>query len=115
MHVLNHHGHHVPNHKNGDQETVRQCQMIVDYIEKLEGSVALCGDFNLQPESESLELINVKLFNHAKEHGVLTTRTPLTYKTEVCDYIFTSLDIKVKDFQILDDIASDHKALVVEF
>lgn len=115
LHILNHHGHHVPHHKDGDEETMRQCQMIVDYIEKLEGQIVLCGDFNLKPESESLELINDKLVNHAKDRGVLTTRTPLTQKTEVCDYIFTSKEIEVQDFQVLEDIASDHKALIIEF
>lgn len=115
LHILNHHGHHVPHHKDGDRETMRQCQMIVDYINKLEGKIVLCGDFNLKPESESLELINAKLVNHAKERGVVTTRTALTHKTEVCDYIFTSPDIEVKNFQVLDDIASDHKALLIEF
>lgn len=87
--------------------------MIVEYIKKLDGPVVLCGDFNLKPKSESLELINKILINHAKERGVITTRTPLTHKTEVCDYIFTSPDIDVKEFQVLDDIVSDHKALVV--
>lgn len=115
LHILNHHGHHVPSHKNGDDETMRQCKVIVEYIEKLKGPIVLCGDFNLIPESESLEQINKILVNHAKEQGILTTRTPLTHKTEVCDYIFTSPDIKVKDFQVLDDIASDHKALTIEF
>jgi endonuclease/exonuclease/phosphatase family metal-dependent hydrolase len=115
LHVLNHHGHHIPEHKNGDDETVRQCKMIVDYMKKLEGPIVLCGDFNLSPESESLEQINAVLINHAKERRILTTRTPLTHKTEVCDYIFTSPDIEVKDFQVLDDIASDHKALTIDF
>ena len=115
IHVLNHHGHHLPDHKNGDEETLRQCQMIVEYIEKLEGPKILCGDFNLSPESPSLQLINAILINHAKEKGVLTTRTPLTHKTEVCDYIFTSSDIEVTNFQVLNDIASDHKALTIEF
>lgn len=115
VHILNHHGHHVPDHKNGNEETMRQCKMIVDYVEKLDGPVVLCGDFNLTPESESLELINKVLVNHAKERGVLTTRTPLTHKTEVCDYIFTSPDLEIKNFQVLDDIASDHKALTIEF
>ena len=115
LHILNHHGHHVPTHKDGDEETMRQCQMIVEYISGLEGPVVLCGDFNLAPGSESLEQINKVLVNHAKERGVLTTRTPLTHKTEVCDYIFTSPDIEVSDFQVLDDIASDHKALTIEF
>lgn len=114
LHILNHHGHHVPNHKNGDEETLRQCKVIVEYMQKLKGQIVLCGDFNLTPESESLEQINKILINHAKERGIITTRTPLTHKTEVCDYIFTSPDIEVTNFQVLDDIASDHKALTIE-
>lgn len=115
LHVLNHHGHHIPDHKNGDDETMRQCGMIVDYIKKLDGPVVLCGDFNLAPESESLRQVNDVLVNLAKERGILTTRTPLTHKTEVCDYIFTSPEIEIAEFQVLDDIASDHKALTVSF
>ena len=115
LNIVNHHWHHVRTHKNGNEETMRQCKMIVDYIQKLQGPVVLCGDFNLAPDSESIEQINQILVNQVKERGVLTTRTPLTHKTEVCDYIFTSSNIGVKDFQVLDDIASDHKALVIEF
>lgn len=113
INVLNHHGHHVPDHKNGDEETMRQCKLIADYIEKLDGPAVLCGDFNLSPGSESLQILNRLLINHVKECGVLTTRTPLTHKTEVCDYIFTSPGLVVSDFQVLDDLASDHKALTV--
>ncbi len=115
LNVLSHHGYHNPEHKNGDEETMRQCGMIVDYIKKLEGPVVLCGDFNLVPDSPSLEQINKILVNHVKKRGILTTRTLLTHKTEACDYIFTSPDIEVKNFQVLDDIVSDHKALTVEF
>lgn len=115
LNVLNHHGYHVHSHKNGDEETLRQCGLIADYVRQLNSPVVLCGDFNLVPDSSSLELINEVLVNHVKEQGILTTRTPLTHKTEACDYIFTSPDIEVKNFQVLDDIASDHKALTVEF
>ena len=113
--VLNHHGYHISGHKNGDDETLRQCGMIADYVKKLEGPVVLCGDFNLVPDSPSTELINNVLVNHVKENQILTTRTPLTHKTEACDFIFTSPDIEVKNFQVLDDIVSDHKALTIEF
>lgn len=115
INVLNHHGHHLSGHKNGDEETLRQCTLIADYIQKLQGPTVLCGDFNLSPESESIGQINSILVNHPKERGVITTRTPLTHKTEVCDYIFTSPDTEVSNFQVLDDIVSDHKALIVEF
>lgn len=115
LNILNHHGHQLPDHKNGNEETLKQCGMIADYIKDLSGSVVLCGDFNLEPNSESIEMINKLLVNHVKEQDITSTRTPLTHKTEACDYIFTSPDIEVKNFQVLDDIVSDHKALTVEF
>lgn len=114
VHILNHHGHHIKQHKNGDKETLRQCKQIADYIQTLEGSVILAGDFNLSPKSESLELLNSMLTNHCLTPSITTTRTVLTHKTEVCDYIFTSLDLVVDRFEVLKDVASDHAALVIE-
>jgi endonuclease/exonuclease/phosphatase family metal-dependent hydrolase len=35
LNILNHHGHHVPAHKNGDDETLRQCQMIMTTLRNL--------------------------------------------------------------------------------
>ena len=114
LHILNHHGHHLHQHKDGDAETMRQCKMIADYVKELEGDVVLTGDFNLSPHSESLEQLNAILTNHCIENDVQTTRTQLTHKTEVCDYIFTSKDAKIKNFRVLPDIASDHSALMIE-
>src|SRR5690606_9871290 len=98
MHVLTHHGYHVPDHKNGDEESLRQMKEIARYIDKLDGPVILTGDFNLAPHSESLEVINAKLENLSIKHGLKTTRTSLTRKKEVCDYIFVNEFVKVKDF-----------------
>jgi len=114
LNILNHHGHHVKTHKDGDAETMRQCTMIADYVKGLEGDVVLTGDFNLSPHSESLEQINAILSNHCIENDVKTTRTQLTHKTEVCDYIFTSKGLTTKNFRVLPDIASDHCALMIE-
>lgn len=114
LNILNHHGHHVPGHKDGDEETLRQCGVIMDYIGKLSEPVVLCGDFNLHPTSGSLELINATLVNHAKITNVETTRNRFSPKNEVCDYIFTSKGLETKDFKVLDDVVSDHQALTVE-
>lgn len=114
LHILNHHGHHLHQHKIGDEETMRQCGIIADYIKTLEGDVVLTGDFNLAPESESLGKLNVILTNQCMENKITTTRTVLTHKTEVCDYIFTSKSLETKNFKVLPDIASDHAALVIE-
>ena len=115
LHILNHHGHHIPSHKDGDRETERQCSIIAEKISKLDGPIILAGDFNLAPHSKSLEKINQILTNLSIEAGLETTRTQLTHKKEVCDYIFVNDDVQVQSFRALDDIASDHKALILEF
>ena len=115
LNILNHHGYHIPDHKNGNSETLRQMKQLAAYAESLDGPIILCGDFNLAPHSESLELINKRLNNLSIKHKLQTTRTPLTHKKEVCDYIFVNDQVKVKDFKASDEIVSDHKALILEF
>jgi endonuclease/exonuclease/phosphatase family metal-dependent hydrolase len=115
VNVITHHGHHIPSHKNGDAETMRQMKQVGDYIDTLDGPVVLSGDFNLAPHSESLEQINKRLINLPVKYKLRTTRTPLTHKTEVCDYIFVNDKIKVNNFYASDEVVSDHKALIFEF
>lgn len=114
INVMNHHGHHVPEHKNGDKETMKQCAMIADAIKSTGDNIVLTGDFNLAPNSESLKQINNLLINHSIDNNLTTTRNELTPKNEVCDYIFTSKDLAVKEFRLLDDVVSDHCALLLE-
>ena len=113
--VITHHGYHVPEHKEGNDETLRQMQLLGEYIDQIDGNIILAGDFNLAPHSQSLELINKRLGNQSIKAKLKTTRNQLTHKTEVCDYIFTSDGIKVSHFNTADDLISDHKALMIEF
>jgi endonuclease/exonuclease/phosphatase family metal-dependent hydrolase len=115
VNILTHHGHHIPEHKNGDEETLKQMTMLGEYIDTLKGPVILTGDFNLAPHSESLDQINKRLTNLPVEHKLKTTRTSLTYKTEVCDYIFVNEEIRVNGFSSSADIVSDHRALILDF
>lgn len=115
LNVLNHHGYHIEHHKNGDEQTLRQCQFIADYIRTLDGPVILCGDFNLGTTSESIKEIDKVLTNLSSKNSLTTTRTPLSKKTEVCDYIFVNDQIQVKNFATSSAVVSDHQALVLEF
>lgn len=115
LNVFNHHGHHNHKHKDGDAETMRQCSIIAEAVETIEGSTILAGDFNLTPHSKSLEQINYVLKNLSVQAGLKTTRTVLTSKTEVCDYIFVSQDVQVASFEASDELISDHKALLLNF
>ena len=113
--IITHHGFWVPEHKNGNDETLRQMQILAEYIDGCSGAVIVAGDFNLAPHSESLKLINSRLHNLSISHNLKTTRTHLTHKTEVCDYIFVNDAVKVNDFHASDEIVSDHKALILDF
>ncbi len=115
LHLINHHGHHIDAHKNGDEETARQVQMIADYVARLEGAVIVCGDFNLSPDSASIQILNTSLRNLSVEYGLTTTRSKLTSKKEVCDYIFVNNRITVDDFSMCEEIISDHNCLIVDF
>tara|TARA_B100002019_G_C20870485_1_gene403747 strand:+ start:51 stop:581 length:531 start_codon:yes stop_codon:yes gene_type:complete len=115
VHIINHHGYHVPGHKNGNDFTIKACQQIADYARKLDGPVIITGDFNLLPDSESIEILNKDFRNLTKEYGLKTTRTDLTHKNEPCDFIFVNEKIKVNDFYASEVVASDHQGLVLDF
>ena len=115
VHIINHHGYHVPEHKLGNEFTEKACQQIVDYAAGLEGAVIITGDFNLSPTSESLEILNSKFRNLTKEWNLTTTRTDLTHKSEACDYIFVNDKVTVRDFYASSVVASDHQGLVLDF
>ncbi len=115
LHILNHHGHHVPDTKAGNDETARQMQIIADTIDSIEEPIILCGDFNLSPDSKSLAILNDKLTNLSITHNLKRTYNQFSSVNEVCDHIFINDGIKVERFQMSEELISDHKALVLEF
>lgn len=115
VHIINHHGYHVPSHKNGNDFTEKACQQIADYAKELDGAVIIVGDFNLLPDSGSIAILNKDFKNLTKEYGLETTRTDLTHKSEPCDYIFVNDKILVNEFYASDIVASDHQGLVLDF
>ena len=115
FHLINHHGYHVPAHKKGNDFTLKACQQIADYAARLEGPIIITGDFNLEPHSESIEVLNKMFRNLSIEYHLKTTRNQFTSKVEVCDYIFVNDHVQVKDFYVSEIIASDHQGLVLDF
>lgn len=115
VNILNHHGYHVPEHKNGDEHTMKACKQIAEYIDNLDGPVILTGDFNLVPTSKSLEVLTGSLRNLSTEYHLTTTRNNLTRKNEVCDYIFVNDQIKVNNFYASEAVVSDHMGLILDF
>lgn len=115
VNILTLHGYHIKEHKNGDEETLHACRELIELASSFDGPVIITGDFNLAPESESIQQINRYFRNLSIENNLSTTRNYLTQKTEVCDYIFVNNKIKVNNFYMSDITASDHNALVLDF
>lgn len=115
LHILNYHGYHIDEHKLGNDITLSHSKKILDYINKLHGGIVLCGDFNLSPDSDSIKIFNESLRNLSVEHNLITTRSALTTKNEVCDYIFVNKKIDVHKFWMDESIISDHNALLLDF
>lgn len=77
--------------------------------------MVLCGDLNLSPDSESVKYLDTLLSNLSVRHSLRTTRSRLTDKDEVCDYIFVNEQVYVNDFFMDETIISDHNALILDF
>lgn len=114
--IINVHGHWVPDDKSDNEARINQSQTILNLISGQKIPIILCGDFNLRPDTKSVEIIERKLVNLIKKYKVQSTRTSLYTKPEkFADYIFVSPDIKVKNFKTLPDEVSDHKPLFLDF
>ncbi len=80
----------------------------------------MCGEFNLQPKTESIAIIGSGMRDLIKEYGVTTTRNKYyadmeKYRDYIADYVFVSPNVRVADFKVLDNEVSDHFPLFLEF
>jgi endonuclease/exonuclease/phosphatase family metal-dependent hydrolase len=103
--------------KGDTPDRIEQSKKVVDFMRSLSGDVILGGDFNLNPETESLQMIprDLGLRDLIKEYGIPSTRTSFYQKPgKFADYFFTSPHIPITHFRVLPDEVSDHAALFLE-
>lgn len=114
--VINVHGLWNGKGKTDTDERIEQSQKIAEFIRSLKTQIVLCGDFNLRLDTKSIAMLEATgLKNLIKEYNIPSTRTSLYTKPEKhADYIFTSPNIKVKQFEVLPDEVSDHSPLLLE-
>ena len=114
--ILNVHGLWNGMGKTDTPERIAQSRKIRDFMEKIQAPKILCGDFNLRPDTESLKIIEQDMYNHVRINNVFSTRTSWYPKEEkFADYIFTSPEIAVNTFKVLEDEVSDHSPLFLDF
>ncbi len=114
--VINFHGLWNGQGKTDSPDRITQSEKIVSFIQNINESLVLCGDFNLLPSTESLLMIEKAGYkNLIKEYNITSTRTSHYTKPEkYADYIFVSQDVEINDFMVLPEEVSDHSALLID-
>lgn len=102
--------------KNDSPERLEQSDKILKFMERIRNPFVLCGDFNLLPDTKSIQKFeDAGLRNLIKEFGVTSTRTSFYTKPQkFADYAFISDGINLKNFRVLPDEVSDHAPLLIE-
>ena len=118
LQILNIHGIWTED-KKGDERTIDECKFVVKKAKEKNIPTIITGDFNLLPETESIQLLNKKFRNLIDEFKITSTRPDFNDGLEtgrnVVDYIFVSDEVKVNNFQVLDTNITDHLPLLLDF
>ncbi len=117
--LFNHHGYHDVD-PLGNQQTLASHQSAVDFIKaKMGKSLIISGDFNSSPESPATKIFDtLGISNLVTENSDITSTLGTLSRVEedvVCDYIMISKNISPRSIVAIDELASDHKALILEF
>jgi endonuclease/exonuclease/phosphatase family metal-dependent hydrolase len=118
LNLLNFHGLWDGKNKSDNLERLSQSKMIIEFTKKLTGETILAGDFNLRPDTESMEMIERQLnfMNLIPAHGITSTRPPIyTGPERHADHMLVSKSVQVIEFKVLEDEVSDHLPLYLEF
>ena len=114
--VINVHGLCNGMGKGDSAERIEQSLKIRNFLDSGSDHKILCGDFNLKPDTKSLEILAKGMNDHIKMSSVQSTRTSFYPGLErFVDYIHTSKNVDVQNFQVLPEEISDHAALQIDF
>jgi len=115
--ITNVHGLWQGSTKRDSEARLEQSKRIINLANKIKGKKIICGDFNLEPQTESIKMFeDLPMKNLIKEHKVTSTRTSLYAKdVKFADYMFVDNEVEILDFQVLPDEVSDHNPIYLEF
>ena len=87
---------------------------VLEMVKKEDAPVILCGDLNIIHESPAMRELDFLQDLTATNH-VNNTLMGVRFKKDVaCDHILISQNITCKEFKVLEEILSDHKAIIVK-
>lgn len=105
--------------KSDSPNRIQQSYQITSFLKQVSGKKILGGDFNLLPNTESLQIIKTGLIDLITQYNIQSTRSHY-YRhygendSNFADYMLVSPDITVQDFKVLSDAVSDHLPLYLD-
>lgn len=96
---------------------------LFEYMQHVQPPFILTGDFNVNPSTKLVSMINKLGRNLTADNHVTNTLNPRTHKAThlfppglAVDYIYVTEGINIKQFKVLDSLdISDHLGLYLEF
>lgn len=114
--IVNFHGMWVGGGKGDTPERIEQSRKLRAFMDAAPGRRILVGDFNLEPQTESMDILRNGMRDLIDEHGITSTRSHhYTKPVKFADYAIVSPDVVVEEFQVLQDPVSDHLPLFLRF
>lgn len=114
--IANFHGLFDGPNKTDNHDRIRQARRIRKFLERFKDIKIVCGDFNLLPHSESLNMIGEGMRNLIREFNIRSTRSRLfKFENKFADYVLVSPDIQVRHFEVINETVSDHLPMLLEF
>ncbi|MBR3236457.1 endonuclease/exonuclease/phosphatase family protein [Candidatus Saccharibacteria bacterium] len=111
--IVNHHGYWLPT-PVGDETTVKVMKKVGEFVKETDEPVVMCGDLNIIHASPAMRALDF-LRDLTEENKIDSTLNGLKFNGKVaCDHILVSPEVKVSEFRVLEDLISDHKALVAK-
>lgn len=114
--IANAHGLWQQSIKGDTEAKLAQSKTIIDLMKKVKGKKIVCGDFNLLPDTRSIQLLRDEYKDLIYDYKIESTRSSLyTKELRYADYIFMDKDILINSFSVPNLEISDHLPLILEF
>lgn len=114
--ICNFHGIWLKEGKEDSPSRLKQSKRINDFLDKQKGEKIVCGDFNLDINTESIKILEKNLRNLIKDYLIQSTRNKYFPGSEqFADYAFVSPDVNITSFQVPNVEVSDHLPIILEF
>jgi len=131
INLINVHGDSRPGDKLDTPSRINQSKTVLKFLEAKTGPKIIGGDWNLMPETESIQIFERSGYtNLISKFNIKSTRskfsveiakkqatdeTPFFGPQYFADFVFTSPEVNVTNFEVPNIEISDHLPLILDF